>query len=220
MPKMKFITLAAAALLAGALAQPANAASSNAHPKHPATAAKASAKVDATKAALRDLWINHIFWVRNVAVAELANDNAAQQVAEKQVVANAQSIAGAIEPFYGAQAKEKLFNLLAGHWGAIKAYLDATKANDSAKQSDATNKLMANATDIATFLSGANPNWPKQTVEELLQAHAGHHIAQIQQLAAKDYAGEAKTWADMSQHMYVIADALADGLAKQFPAQF
>src|SRR5690242_14778526 len=103
MPMTKVFTLTAAALLAGALAQPASAASSNAHPKHPATAAKASAKVDATKAALRDLWINHIFWVRNVVVAELANDNAAEQVAEKQVVANAQSIAGAIEPFYGAQ---------------------------------------------------------------------------------------------------------------------
>jgi len=36
----------------------------------------------------------------------------------------------------------------------------------------------------------------------------------------KDYDGEAQTWMDMSQHMYVIADAFADGLAKQFPAKF
>jgi hypothetical protein len=34
------------------------------------------------------------------------------------------------------------------------------------------------------------------------------------------YAHEAQTWEAMKQHMYVIADALADGLAKQFPRQF
>ena len=37
---------------------------------------------------------------------------------------------------------------------------------------------------------------------------------------AKDYAGQAQTWADMTQHMYVIADALADTIAKQFAAKF
>jgi hypothetical protein len=136
------------------------------------------------------------------------------------VVANAQSIAGSVEPFYGAKAKEKLFTLLAGHYGAVKAYLDASVAQDSAKQSEATAKVISNAGEIASFLSGANPYLPKDTVQGLLQAHGGHHIAQIQQLQAKDYAGEAKTWADMSQHMYVIADALADALDKQFPAKF
>jgi hypothetical protein len=177
-------------------------------------------KFTATKAALRDLWIGHVFWVRNVVVAELAGDAAAQQAAEKQVVANAQSIAGSIEPFYGSKAKEKLFTLLAGHYGAVKAYLDASIAKDAGKQSQATTKLLSNAGEIAGFLSSANRYLPKDAVEGLLQAHGGHHIAEIQQLQVKDYAGEAKTWADMTQHMYVIADALADALAKQFPAKF
>ena len=170
----------------------------------------------ATKAALRDLWIGHVFWVRNVVVAGLAGDAAAQQTAEKQVVGNAQSIAG----FYGAKAKEKLFALLAGHYGAVKAYLDASIAKDAGKQSEATTKLMSNAGEIASFLSTANPYLPKDTVEELFQEHGGHHITEIRQLQAKDFAGEAQTWADMTQHMYVIADALADAIAKQFAAKF
>jgi two-component system OmpR family response regulator len=53
----------------------------------------------------------------------------------------------------------------------------------------------------------------------VLKAHGAHHSAQIQQLQAKDYAGEAQTWATMTRHMCVIADALADALAKQFPAK-
>jgi hypothetical protein len=177
-------------------------------------------KIDATKAALRDLWIGHVFWIRNVVVAELTGDAPAQQVAEKQVVANAQLIASSIEPFYGADAKERLFTLLAGHYGAVKDHLDASVAENDAKQTEATSRLISNAGEIASFLSSANPYLPKDTVDGLLQAHGGHHIAQIQQLQAKDYAGEAQTWADMSQHMYVISDALGDGLAKQFPAKF
>ena len=80
--------------------------------------------------------------------------------------------------------------------------------------------LLSNATEIAIFLSNANQYLPKDDVEGLLQTHGGHHIAQIQQLLAKDYAGEAQTLADMTKHMYVIADATADALAKQFSAKF
>jgi hypothetical protein len=217
---MKSKTLITAAIsVATTLATPVLA-----HTPHPpvvlAAASADQSKVDATKAALRDLWIGHVFWVRNVVVAGLAEDAVAQKAAEEQAVANAQSIAAALEPFYGVEAKEALFALLAGHYGAVRAYLDASIAKDADKQAEATAQLLDNAGEIAGFLSGANPNLPKETVEGLLQAHGGHHIAQVQQLQAKDYAGEARTWADMTQHMYVVSDALADAIAKQFPASF
>jgi hypothetical protein len=80
--------------------------------------------------------------------------------------------------------------------------------------------MMANADKIATFMSGANPNLPKDTVLGLLQAHGGHHIAQIQDLKAGQYDAEAKNWADMEAHMDVISDALTGAIAKQFPDKF
>ena len=82
--------------------------------------------------------------------------------------------------------------------GAARRGLNASIAKDAGKQSEATTKLMSNAGEIASFLSTANPYLPKDTVEE------------IQQLQAKDFAGEAQTWADMTQHMYVIADCGRD----------
>ena len=123
-----------------------------------------SPKVAATQAALRDLWVGHIFWVRNASMATMTNNKEAATAAEAEVVANAKAIAGAIEPFYGKEASDKLFNLLA--------------------------------------------------------AHGGHHVAQNQQLKAKKYADEARTWDAMKGHMYVIADALGEGIAKQFPEKF
>ncbi len=218
MQRVKSVITAASIAFVSMLAQPVHAAPPQAAQKSVEVSADQTS-VDATKASLRDLWIGHVFWVRNVVVAELAGDAAAQQEAEKQVVANAQAIAAYIEPFYGADAKKKLFTLLAGHYGAVKAYLDASIAKNAGKQTEATTALINNAGEIAVFLSGANEYLPKDAVEGLLKAHGAHHIAQIQQLQAKDYAGEAQTWATMTRHIYVIADALADARAKQFPAK-
>ncbi len=189
------------------------------HAEHVVIAqAPAAAKVAETGAALRDLWVGHVFWVRNVVVETLAGNKNAAAAAEKEVVANAKQIAGAIEPYYGKAASEKLFGLLAGHYGAVKQYLEA--AGSKTKQDAALKNLTGNATEIAKFLSGANPNLPFDTLNGLLLAHGGHHVLEIQQLRGKQYAEEAQTWEAMKKHMYVIADALAGAIAKQFPAKF
>jgi hypothetical protein len=179
-----------------------------------------SAKIVATDAAIRGLWHDHIFWVRNVVVATLGKRPAEAKAAEAQVVANAHAIADAIKPFYGDAAGEALFPLLAGHYGAIKSYLTATAAGDKKGQDKATDDLLANADKIATFLSGANPNLPKDALLGMLQAHGGHHIAQIQELKAGQYDAEAKNWAEMEAHMDMISDALTGAIAKQFPDKF
>ena len=182
--------------------------------------ASASLTLADAKAAQRDLWIGHVFWVRNVVDARFEGNASEAKVAEQQVVANAQAIAASIEPFYGKAASEKLFTLLAGHWGAISDYLDATRANRKAGQDAAFKQLVANADEIAGFLSGANPNLPFDVLKGLLMAHGSHHVQQIGEFKARDYDAEAKTWAAMTSHMYVIADALAEGIAKQFPDKF
>jgi hypothetical protein len=173
-----------------------------------------------TAAALRDLWLGHIFWVRNVSVAVIDKNDPAMKAAEQQAVTNAQSIAGSIEPFYGVAAKNDFFKLLASHYGAVKAYVLATASADSSGQDAATRSLTSNADEIATFLSKANPYLPKDAVRGLLLAHGGHHIQQIQQLKNREYEAEAGTWNAMKNHVYQIADATAGALAKQFHKRF
>jgi hypothetical protein len=190
------------------------------HAENVVALAPAAAKIAESDGALRDLWVGHIFWVRNVVVDTFAGNKKAAAVAEKDVVANAKAIAGAIKPYYGKEASEKLFGLLAGHYGAVKQYLEATAAGNKAKQDIAVKKLTGNATEIAKFLSGANPNLPFDALNGLLLAHGAHHVQQIKQLHGKQYAEEAQTWEAMKEHMYVIADALAGAIAKQFPAKF
>ena len=180
---------------------------------HPATVAD-------MQGVLRDQWSRHFFWIRNVALDNATNDLRSRDFAEKAVVANAREIARTFTPFYGEAASEQLFTLLTGHYNAVKAYSEATVARDTRRQDAAMARFASNTDAIATFLSGANPYLPKETVRGLFATHVNHHVAQIIKFQERDYAGEEETWPVMQHHIYVIADALTAALAKQFPAKF
>jgi len=173
-----------------------------------------------TRLAERDLWVEHIFWIRNYALANQSADQKQAKVAADQVVDNATKIANSIAPLYGQPAADQLLKLLAGHWGAVKHYSDATVAKDAKGKQAAVTELTSNAKAIAAFLATANPNLPEATLVTMLSAHGGHHITQIDEFAAHDYAGEARTWAMMRTHILALADALTGALVKQFPDKF
>jgi len=212
---MKLENLLAAPLLLLAtfcFADPARAAA-------PAKSADAVAVLE-TKMALRDLWVEHVFWIRSYVLATDAGDEAQRKVAEAEVVNNAKALAATITPFYGQPAADGLLKLLAGHWAAVRDYDAATVSHSKPEQSKAVQAITSNAHEIAKFLSGANPYLPENAVFGLLSAHGAHHVAQINEIAAKDFRGEAQTWQAMRKHMLVIADSITDALAKQFPDRF
>ena len=167
--------------------------------------------------ALRDLWTGHVFWVRSVVISTHYKDKSAAKSAEAKVVSNARALADAVVPFYGQGAADKLFELLAGHYGAIKQYMEADFAHNERAKTKASAAIVSNAEEISVFLSGANPYLPKDTLMSLLAAHGGHHMAQINAIDQKKFDAEAETWHAMLSHMYTIADAMASALTKQFP---
>ncbi len=188
---------------------------------HSFAAEKSSAKAAELRLAERDLWVGHIFWVRNVVLTTKLGDAAAAKAAEEQAVQNAKKIAEAVIPFYGKEAADKLFGLLAAHYGAIMEHMNAVFAGDKEAEGAADKKMTKNAEDIATFLSSANPkNWPKAMLASALIAHVGYHMAQINAINGKDFSSEAETWEAMKNQVYTIADTLAEGIVKQFPQKF
>ena len=173
-----------------------------------------------TRLALRDLWVEHVFWVRSYAIANQQGERKQADTAAAEVVANAASIANSLAPLYGQPAADQLLKLLAEHWGAVKRYSDAAVAGQAEGKNTAVDELTTNAKAIAKFLATANPNLPETTLVAMLSAHGGHHIAQIDQLGNRDYAAEARTWQAMREHMLVLADTLTAALVKQFPDKF
>jgi hypothetical protein len=208
---------------AGAASADAAAPAPAAAPADATTTAATAAADTATPAALqlqaamRSLWHGHITHARDYALAVHAGDKAGAKAAADAVVANAKEISHAVAGFYGDAAGDGMMNLLAGHWGAVKAMTDARAKNDKAGADKAMSDLVANAGEIAKFLAGANPNLPEDTVRGLMLAHGAHHQKQIDLIMSGDTAGEAAEWTAMQAHMDMIADALAGAIAKQFP---
>jgi hypothetical protein len=178
------------------------------------------ARVAEMKQAFRDLWLGHIFWVRHVVSNIATNDPDERDAAEKEVVANTKQIADTIAPFYGEAASEKLNSLLDVNIDAVREYSEATVARSKQRQDAALARLASNADDIADFLSHVNPYLQKDNVRSLIAAHGAHHVLQINQYKANDYAHLGATWPLMRQHVYVIADTLTTALVKQFPSKF
>ncbi|MDE2406499.1 MAG: hypothetical protein KGL91_01400 [Xanthomonadaceae bacterium] len=202
----------------------ATAASQAAHQQHATAQHAATAPATATQTApelhkaMRGLWHGHIVATRDYALAIKKGNSAAANKAADAAVANAKDIANAVAGFYGQAGGDGILKLLAGHWGGVKAMTDAQHAHDQAGVDKAMQALTGNAAELAKFLHTANPdNWPQATVEGLLLGHIAGHKAQIQQVMAGDMKAEATTWRSMQDHMNTIADALADGLARQFP---
>jgi hypothetical protein len=212
---MKIKTLALLVLALGA--QPAWSHNGEDHSAHQASV---DSPALSTRLALRGLWVEHVFWVRNYAVANQQGNAAEAAAAAKEIVVNATAIANSIAPLYGQAAADQLLTLLAGHWGAVKHYSDATVADNAKGKAEAIVELTNNAKALAAFLAKANPNLPEATLVAMLGAHGGHHVMEIDQLSKHDYSGEAQTWQAMRGHMLVLADTLTGALVKQFPEKF
>jgi hypothetical protein len=182
------------------------------------------AKVDELRMALRDLYVNHVFWIRSLVIATRLGEKKAVSEADEYGGKNAKAIGQSIAPYYGNAAGDKFATLFVGHYSAVKGYMSAAFASNfkgnAALKKAAVDRLTKNANDIAAFVSSANPNLPKGTVYGLLVAHAGQHMAAIDATAKKDWAGEADVWDPMVKHIYMLSDTLADGIAKQFPDKF
>jgi len=191
------------------LAQPAQAG---------ASAPAAAPAAPQLHAAMRSLWHGHLVATHDYALAVHAGDKTGEKKAADAVVANAKQISDAVAGFYGKDAGAGLLKLLAGHWGGVKALTDTTKAGDKTGEQKAMNDLAANATAIAKFLAGANPNWPEATLQGALMMHVDDHKTQVDEMMSNAPAAQqAKSWTEMQHHMDMIADVLASGIAKQFP---
>lgn len=171
------------------------------------------------KQAMRTLWSDHVVWTRQYIVAAAAGD-ASAHAASVRLLKNQEDIGGAVVPYYGAAAGAQLTDLLKQHILIAVGLVTAAKAGDNAKQTAADAKWTANAADLAKFLSDANPNWPRQTLLDMLNEHLAltkqEAVARLQSKWDEDVTTFDKIYAQAM----MMADALSDGIIKQFPTMF
>jgi len=186
---------------------------------------KMASKMTLTKSAvdlrmdMRKLWEDHITWTRNYIISALSNLEDTGKVAER-LLKNQDDIGDAIKPIYGNEAGKKLATLLRDHILIATEVVKAAKMGNSEELTKANKKWYANADDNAVFLSGANPNWPKQALVDMLYKHLELTTGEVVSRLKKDWTADIDFYDKGHIHMLMFADALTDGIVKQFPEKF
>ncbi len=170
------------------------------------------------RSAMRKLWEDHVTWTRLYIVSAAANlpdkDLVAQRLLQNQV-----DIGNAIKPYYGNQAGDRLTALLKDHILGAVDLLAAAKANDQSKVDTASKAWYANADDIATFLSGANPkSWPLADMKAGMKMHLDLTLNEAVARLQGKFADDIGAYDKVHEHILGLADLLSTGLLNQFPA--
>ena len=177
-----------------------------------------SAKLD-LRLAMRKLWEDHITYTRNYIISALADLEDASAVAQR-LLKNQDDIGDAIKPYYVDEAGKKLSTLLRDHISIATEVVKAAKMGNNEDLTKAQAKWNANADDIAAFLSGANPNWPKKDLTDMLYKHLEFTTGEVVSRLKKDWTADTDFYDKGHMHMLMFADTLTDGIVKQFPDKF
>jgi hypothetical protein len=169
--------------------------------------------------AMRKLWSDHVVWTR-LYIVEAAANNPAAQTTLNRLLRNQDDIGNAVATYYGAAAGSKLTDLLKQHITIAGDLVAAAKAGDNARVADADRRWHANADDLATFLSGANPNWPKAAVLSMLNQHLALTTQEATARLQGRFSDDAAAFDSIYNQILGMADTLSDGIVKQFPARF
>ena len=169
--------------------------------------------------AMRKLWEDHITWTRNYIISALANLEDAGAVANR-LLANQDDLGSAVKPFYGEEAGKKLAGLLRDHILIATEVVKAAQAGQAAELGAAQKKWAANADEIAAFLSGANPHWPKAELAEMLHKHLAYTTGEVVGRLKKDWKADVIAYDLGHEHMLMFADMLTSGIVAQFPQMF
>jgi hypothetical protein len=169
---------------------------------------------------MRKLWEEHVTWTRLYIVSALSALPDAQPTAER-LLRNQDDIGAAIKPFYGEVAGAKLTQLLRTHITTAADLLKAAKAGDPAALTKAKDAWYANADDISTFLSQANPkSWPADQVKAMMHMHLDQTISEATNRLKGNYTAEIADYDAIENHILQLADTLSSGIVAQFPDRF
>jgi hypothetical protein len=214
---MKVLSVFAIAGLITIGSAPAAPASPTTQASH--TTAAPSSAAAALHRDMRKLWTDHVVWTRDYIIAAVGDQPDAAAGADR-LMKNQDDIGHAVGTYYGAAAGQQLTTLLKQHISIAVDLIKAAKAGDKAAQQAADTKWHQNGAEIAAFLSKANPNWPEATLKGMMDTHLATTTDEVVARLKKDWAGDVRAYDAVYDHILKMADALSDGIVKQFPKKF
>ena len=216
--KMSKLTIVATAILCLALSA-ATSTVASAQSRTSAGASAQSASAVSLKQDMRKLWTDHVVWTRDYIIAATADQPGAKASAAR-LMKNQEDIGNAVGTFYGGPAGQQLTTLLKEHITIAVDLIKAAKAGDKAAQGQADARWQQNAVQIAEFLSKANPNWPTATLTDMMKKHLSTTTDEVVARLTKNWDADVRAFDAVYEHILHMADALSEGIVKQFPNKF
>jgi len=176
-------------------------------------------KITELRTSLHDLWVEHVVWTRQYIVAA-AGDQPDASFASERLMKNQEEIGNAIKQFYGDQAGNQLTSQLKDHILIAVDLLAAAKAGDNDAVEEIEQRWYANADEIATFLSEANPNWTKEDMLNMVNEHLSLTKTEAVARLTGDYATDVTTFDALYRHAVSMGDEFTIGIVNQFPERF
>jgi len=176
-------------------------------------------KSEQLRLGMHKLWEDHVTWTRNV-ILNIIDDLPGTDQAVSRLLKNQDDIGNAIKPVYGEAAGAELTKLLREHITTAADLLKAAKAGNNSAFQDANKKWFANADEISTFLSKANPHWKLDDMKKMMHDHLNLTTEEATARLKKDYDADVKAYDKVHDEILMMADMLTDGILQQFPDKF
>jgi hypothetical protein len=178
-----------------------------------------NSKSEQLRVGMRKLWEDHITWTRNV-ICCLVDNLPGQEQALNRLLQNQDDIGNVIASYYGDEAGKKLSSLLKDHIKISADVVNAAKTSNNAALEEANKRWSANADEISSFLSAANINWKLEDLKEMMHQHLKLTTDEAVARIKKDYTADVQAYDKVHDEILMMADALTDGIIKQFPDKF
>lgn len=168
----------------------------------------------------RRLWIDHVLWTSNYITSATNAGAEDQKDVLERLLRNQEDIGNEIKPVYGEEAGNKLTDLLKEHIVIAGGIVEAAKKGDKAKLEQLNKQWYKNADEIASFLSGANPNLKNEELKKLLYSHLELVADDLNASLKKDWQARIVSIDDGMTHIIMMADVISNAVVKQFPEKF
>jgi hypothetical protein len=174
----------------------------------------------AFRGAMDKLWEEHVEWTR-LAIVSFADGSPGLPATEARLLRNQVDIGNAVKPYYGAAAGTQLTQLLRTHIVQAVTVLKAAKAGNKPQLDAALKAWYANAHQIATFLSNANPSqWPLAATTSMMNDHLKLTTKEAVDVLDGRWAASVADYDNVETEILMMSQTLADGIIKQFPDRF
>lgn len=168
---------------------------------------------------MRKLWSDHIVWTGKT-VMSILDDTPGQDEITARLLKNPSDMAEIMRTYYGDEVASRFENLIKEHLTIAAELVKAAKTGNEELLTDTDARWHANADQIADLLSQTNPNWPREEVRSMLYEHldllkksVGHHMS-------KNIPESMANFDRIYEQALQMADAMSDGIVKQFPDKF